>query len=106
MEKIRLALLSGGVSTEREVSLKSGDQVFEALDKEKYEVTRYDPKHDLIALVTDAPYIDAALVILHGPFGEDGTVQGLLDLLNIPLPGRRGIRLCRRHEQALRQTAL
>ena len=87
MEKIRLALLSGGVSTEREVSLKSGDQVFEALDKEKYEVTRYDPKHDLIALVTDAPYIDAALVILHGPFGEDGTVQGLLDLLNIPYQG-------------------
>ena len=87
MKKIRLALLSGGVSTEREVSLNSGNQVFEALDKEKYDIKRYDPKFDLAKLVTDAPDIDAALIILHGPFGEDGTVQGLLDLLNIPYQG-------------------
>jgi len=87
MKKIRLALLSGGVSSEREVSLNSGNQVFEALDKEKYDIKRYDPKFDLAKLVTDAPDIDAALIILHGPFGEDGTVQGLLDLLNIPYQG-------------------
>lgn len=87
MKKIRLALLSGGVSTEREVSLNSGNQVFEALDKEKYDIKRYDPQFDLAKLVTDAPDIDAALIILHGPFGEDGTVQGLLDLLNIPYQG-------------------
>ncbi|HCY86354.1 MAG TPA: D-alanine--D-alanine ligase [Desulfobacteraceae bacterium] len=87
MKKIRLALLSGGVSTEREVSLNSGRQVLEALDKDKYDITQYDPKFDLEKLVTDAPDIDAALIILHGPFGEDGTVQGLLDLLNIPYQG-------------------
>jgi len=87
MEKIRLALLSGGISSEREVSLNSGNQVYEALNKNKYHITRYDPKTDLAKLVTDAPDIDAALVILHGPFGEDGTVQGLLDLLNIPYQG-------------------
>ncbi|PIE61638.1 MAG: D-alanine--D-alanine ligase [Desulfobacterales bacterium] len=87
MEKIRLALLSGGVSTEREVSLNSGNQVFDALDKDKYEITRYDPKFDISKLTKDAPDIDAALIILHGPFGEDGTVQGLLDLLNIPYQG-------------------
>ncbi len=87
MEKIRLALLSGGVSTEREVSLNSGNQVFDALDKDKYEITRYDPKFDIPKLTTDAPDIDAALIILHGPFGEDGTVQGLLNLLNIPYQG-------------------
>lgn len=87
MRKIRLALLSGGVSSEREVSLNSGAQVFKALDKERYEITPYDPKTDLPQLVTDAPDIDAALVILHGPFGEDGTVQGLLDLLDIPYQG-------------------
>jgi len=87
MNKIRLALLSGGVSTEREVSLNSGNQVFDALDKDRYEITRYDPKFDLPKLVTDAPKIDAALIILHGPFGEDGTVQGLLDLLDIPYQG-------------------
>ncbi|MCP3944753.1 MAG: D-alanine--D-alanine ligase [Desulfobacteraceae bacterium] len=87
MKKIRLALLSGGVSSEREVSLSSGTQVFNALDKDKYKITRYDPKTDLPALVMDAPDIDAALIILHGPFGEDGTVQGLLDLLDIPYQG-------------------
>lgn len=87
MKKIRLALLSGGVSTEREVSLNSGNQVYEALDKEKYEIIRYDPKFDLPKLVNDAQKIDAALIILHGPFGEDGTVQGLLDLLDIPYQG-------------------
>lgn len=87
MEKIRLALLAGGISSERSVSLNSGNQVFDALDKQKYEILRYDPKTDLRQLVMDAPEIDAALIILHGPFGEDGTVQGLLDLLDIPYQG-------------------
>lgn len=87
MKKKIIALLSGGISPEREVSLNSGSQVFEALDKDKYDVIRYDPKTDLAKLVTDAPRIDAALIILHGPYGEDGTVQGMLDLLNIPYQG-------------------
>lgn len=87
MKKTRLALLSGGISSEREVSLNSGRQVFEALDKDKYDITHYDPKTDLTRLVNDAADIDAALIILHGPFGEDGTVQGLLDLLDIPYQG-------------------
>ena len=87
MGKLTLALLSGGVSSEREVSLNSGDQVFEALDKDKYQIIRYDPKTDLARLVADAPGIDAALIILHGPYGEDGTVQGLLELLGIPYQG-------------------
>jgi D-alanine-D-alanine ligase len=87
MKKMTIALLSGGVSSEREVSLDSGNQVYEALDKEKYKIVRYDPKTDLIRLVEDAPNIDAALIILHGPYGEDGTIQGLLELLNIPYQG-------------------
>jgi D-alanine-D-alanine ligase len=87
MEKMTIALLSGGVSSEREVSLNSGDQVYEALDKEKYNIIRYDPKTDLARLVGDADGIDAALIILHGPYGEDGTVQGLLELLDIPYQG-------------------
>jgi D-alanine-D-alanine ligase len=87
MEKMTIALLSGGVSSEREVSLNSGDQVYEALDKEKYSIIRYDPKTDLARLVDDAAGIDAALIILHGPYGEDGTVQGLLELLDIPYQG-------------------
>jgi D-alanine-D-alanine ligase len=87
MKKLTVALLSGGVSSEREVSLHSGDQVYEALDKKKYHVLRYDPKTDLPRLVNDASRIDIALIILHGPYGEDGTVQGLLELLNIPYQG-------------------
>ncbi len=87
MEKLTLALLSGGVSSEREVSLNSGDQVYAALNKDKYHIIRYDPKTDLARLVEDAAGIDAALIILHGPYGEDGTVQGLLELLNIPYQG-------------------
>lgn len=87
MQKTRLALLSGGISSEREVSLNSGKQVYDALDKNKYDICLYDPKTDIEKLVTDAPGIDAALIILHGPFGEDGTIQGLLDLLDIPYQG-------------------
>ena len=87
MKKLTIALISGGVSSEREVSLKSGNQVFAALDQEKYTVLRYDPKTDLQKLMADAPTIDAALIILHGPYGEDGTVQGMLDLLDIPYQG-------------------
>ena len=87
MTKRRVALLSGGISSEREVSIKSGNQVYEALDKAKYEIARYDPATDLGRLVTDAQDIDVALIVLHGPYGEDGTVQGLLDLLHIPYQG-------------------
>jgi D-alanine-D-alanine ligase len=87
MKKLTVALLSGGISSEREVSINSGNQVYDALDKEKYDIRRYDPKTDLQRLMADASQIDVALIILHGPFGEDGTVQGLLDLLDIPYQG-------------------
>lgn len=85
--RLTIALLAGGTSSEREVSLNSGEQVSAALDPEKYTVRRYDPMTDLPQLVADAPGIDAALIILHGAPGEDGTVQGLLDLLQIPYQG-------------------
>ena len=61
MKKINLALLSGGISSEREVSINSGNQVYDALDKNKYNIMRYDPKTDLEKLVADAPQIDAGL---------------------------------------------
>lgn len=87
MTMLNVALLSGGISSEREVSIKGGNQVYEALDKAKYNVTRYDPATDLGKLIADAPRIDVAFIVLHGPYGEDGTVQGLLDLLHIPYQG-------------------
>ncbi len=87
MKKITVALLSGGDSPEREVSLNSGQQVYDALNREKYDIVRYDPRTDLKKIVEDAHGIDVALLILHGPNGEDGTIQGLLDLLKIPYQG-------------------
>jgi D-alanine-D-alanine ligase len=87
MTKLRLALIAGGNSAERDVSLKSGEQVYEALDKNKYDISRYDPRDDLERLARDAANLDAALVIMHGRGGEDGTLQGMLDLLGIPYQG-------------------
>lgn len=87
MGKLRIALISGGWSREREVSLKSGDAVYSALDKDKYEVRRYDPRDDLIRLIQDSGRIDLVMLFLHGKRGEDGSMQGLLDLLNLPYTG-------------------
>lgn len=87
VNKLTVALLAGGRSAEREVSLKSGDQVFRSLDQDRYDVLRYDPKDDLVRLAQDASRIDVALIILHGRLGEDGTIQGLLESLNIPYQG-------------------
>jgi D-alanine-D-alanine ligase len=87
MTPLRLALIAGGKSAEREVSLKSGEQVYQALDKNKYQIRRYDPRDDLERLVREAKEIDVALIIMHGRGGEDGSLQGLLDLLEIPYQG-------------------
>ena len=87
MSKLTIALLSGGTSSERDISLQGGDQVYTALDKTRYNVIRFDPKTDLKRLVEEAPSIDMALIILHGPHGEDGTIQGLLDLIGVPYQG-------------------
>ncbi|MFC1844020.1 D-alanine--D-alanine ligase [Thermodesulfobacteriota bacterium] len=86
-KKLRLALLAGGKSGEREVSLKGAAEVAKALNPQKYEVKRYDPATDLAKLAAEADTLDVAFILLHGPFGEDGTVQGFLDLLNIPYQG-------------------
>lgn len=85
--RIRVALLAGGRSGEREVSLQGAVGVEKALNPDKYQVRRYDPATDLARLVAEAGEIDVAFILLHGPFGEDGTVQGLLDLLDIPYQG-------------------
>jgi len=87
MGKLRIALLSGGWSGEREISIKSGDAVYRALDKRKYLVTRYDPRDDLIRLIKERETIELAFVLMHGKFGEDGCIQGFLDLLGIPFVG-------------------
>lgn len=86
MPKLKIALLSGGISGEREVSLKTGEQIFNALDKAKYKIFKYDPKIDLKRFFNDAidKRFDLVFPALHGPFGEDGKLQGMLDMINMP----------------------
>src|SRR5438309_2369097 len=122
-KRLRVAVLMGGPSPERDVSLASGLQVIQAADPQQYEILPYEitregkwlPRPDLLrlaapgsspqvgavpeaavstALVThrieDAVgegAVDLAFIALHGPYGEDGTIQGLLELLGIPYTG-------------------
>lgn len=86
-KKIQVALLAGGRSGEREVSLAGAAGFEAAIDKKKYDLRRYDPKTDLGLLAADAASIDVAFILLHGTYGEDGTIQGYLDLLDIPYQG-------------------
>ena len=86
-QKLRIALIAGGVSGEREVSLSGAAGVSKALDPEKFIVSRYDPATDLAQLAADARKLDFAFILLHGLYGEDGTMQGFLDLLGVPYQG-------------------
>lgn len=82
----RIAVLMGGRSGERQVSLKTGTAVLQALQRSGYTAAAVDAGGDLCTQLRENP-VDAAFIALHGPFGEDGTVQGLLELLGIPYTG-------------------
>ncbi len=86
-KKLHIALIAGGVSGEREVSLNGAAGVEKVLDPEKFIVRRYDSATDLAKIAADAAEIDFAFILLHGLFGEDGTMQGFLDLLGVPYQG-------------------
>ncbi len=86
-KKINVAILAGGWSGERDISLESGQAVYRAIDKEKFKVKLYDPSQDLNKLIDKKNDIDIAFVLLHGRYGEDGCVQGLLEILKIPIVG-------------------
>lgn len=82
----RVVVLYGGISAEREVSLSSGGKVIEALREGGFDVTPIDVGEDLAAVITairDAKP-DAVFNALHGRFGEDGAIQGVLDWMGIP----------------------
>src|SRR5215472_14804886 len=78
-----VAVLMGGWSAEREVSLRSGRACAEALARLGYRVTRIDVGRDIAAVLTTVKP-DVAFNVLHGRPGEDGALQGLLDILAIP----------------------
>lgn len=114
--KLRVAVFAGGLSAEREVSLATGRQVLAALDPTRFEAFAFDPAclrrgaavaspsaggprpgglvgedilrnapHSLSALMERRP--DVALLCLHGRYGEDGAIQGLLELIGLPYTG-------------------
>ncbi len=78
-----VAVLMGGVSNERPVSLSSGKGCAEALRRGGYEVTEVDVGYDIAERLREVKP-DVAFNALHGPFGEDGTIQGVLEFLRIP----------------------
>ena len=78
-----VAVLMGGWSAEREVSLRSGKACADALARVGYRVTAVDAGRD-VATVLSALKPDVALNVLHGRPGEDGTLQGVLEILGIP----------------------
>jgi D-alanine-D-alanine ligase len=114
-KKIHVALLFGGKSAEHEVSIRSAQSIYNVLDKSKYKITligidkngawlslntqqflsskviisdKQIPTYSVDNLFqTGKPKVDVVFPVLHGPFGEDGTIQGLLKLANVPFVG-------------------
>ncbi|HET9544980.1 MAG TPA: D-alanine--D-alanine ligase family protein [Gaiellaceae bacterium] len=87
--RLRVAVLMGGRSSEHEVSLNSGSSVVEGLSPERYDVVPVEIPREGPWLLTreEAAAYDVVFPVLHGPFGEDGTVQGLLELADVAYVG-------------------
>lgn len=83
---MRIGILMGGVSSEREVSLKTGENMYQSINREAHEVERIilDTKDDVFKKCQD---IDFALIALHGKYGEDGQIQSILEAMEIPFSG-------------------
>lgn len=84
--KMRVGVIMGGISSEKQVSIMTGEEMIQNLDKDKYEIVPIllENKEDLVDKVKD---IDIALLALHGKFGEDGTIQGALETMGVPYTG-------------------
>jgi len=80
----KVAVLFGGRSGERAVSLKSGAAVLAALQRQGVDAHAFDPAHQPLS---DLKAFDRAFIALHGRYGEDGTIQGALELMDIPYTG-------------------
>ena len=97
---IKLGIVYGGVSTEHDISVMSAKSVIENLDKEKYEIheiyiNKYgkwyevidDEKEEIYNLIWTLKKLDVVFPVLHGLGGEDGTIQGMLEMLKVPYVG-------------------
>ncbi|WP_028402828.1 D-alanine--D-alanine ligase [Ectobacillus panaciterrae] len=83
---MRVGVIMGGVSSEKQVSLMTGEEMIAHLDKSKYEVVpiKLNDKKELVEKVRN---LNIALLALHGKYGEDGTIQGTLETLGVPYTG-------------------
>lgn len=95
---IKLGVIFGGISTENEVSVKSATSVINNLDKEKYEVYQiyidkkgnwfeYNNNKSIENVIAYLKNMDVVFPVLHGLYGEDGTIQGMLELIKVPYVG-------------------
>jgi len=92
--KLRIAVIYGGRSGEHEISVRSAESIMKAMDESKYEILQYfiskEGKWRPVPILPEPDAhkdIDVAFPVLHGTFGEDGTVQGLLELADLPYVG-------------------
>lgn len=83
---LKIGVLMGGKSAEREVSLRTGEAVYNALRLKGYPCVKIDVDNNIVSRINEEK-IDLAFLALHGKFGEDGTIQGLLEILGIPYTG-------------------
>ena len=94
----KLGIIFGGISTENEISVKSGKAVLSNLNKEKYEIYpifidengkwyEYDNMIEISNIIEYLKKLDVVFPVLHGLYGEDGTIQGLLEVLKLPYVG-------------------
>lgn len=82
----KIGVLMGGLSAEREISLRTGEAVFKALKELGYRAVKIDVGRDVVSRIMEEA-IDVAFIALHGRYGEDGTIQGLLEIMGIPYTG-------------------
>ncbi|MFA5015101.1 MAG: D-alanine--D-alanine ligase [Actinomycetota bacterium] len=83
-KSLRIGVIAGGISSEREISLLTGENIYRSLLKSGYNTTFIDLKNDFY---NDLKKINLAFLALHGRYGEDGTVQGLMEIMKIPYTG-------------------
>jgi D-alanine-D-alanine ligase len=96
-KKLKVAVIMGGKSAEHEVSISSGQAVLDNIDREKYNVLpvkitksgvwKTDKTNTTINTLKEIQGVDVAFIMMHGPYGEDGTIQGLLEMLDVTYTG-------------------
>jgi D-alanine-D-alanine ligase len=86
LKQKKIGVLMGGISSEREISLRSGNAVLQGLSRKGYKAVPVDADRNIGTRLQEEA-IDVAFLALHGRWGEDGTIQGLLEIMGIPYTG-------------------